>query len=381
MVRNILVVDDVKINRKLIKGLLTKTIEHIEILEAESAFEAKKILDKRETSVVILDIMMPEKDGIQFLKEIKQDPKMKNIPIIMCSALNEIESVQRALELGALDYFTKPLTEEQMRVTLPLKVKNALEYYEDKIKLLEYYEKVEEELELAQKLQSSMISEYKDFDMAHIRGNSISCDKIGGDMFVVKEVGRKLWFMIADVSGYGISATMISTMIGVMFEHCIEVCSSPEEVLTRINKKLYELFNGSKYGLISAFVGFITNTKLCYANAGHPYPVLYKHKTATFETLEAKGFLLGMFEDRAYVSEFRAINSEDTLLLYTDGLFDKGADQGYNKWSIVKDYCDQKGSQLLVDKQGFLDDMVQHFKEFEGHGFVDDVTLMIIHKK
>lgn len=381
MVRNVLIVDDVKVNRLLIKGILAKALVNIEILEAESAADAKVILDQGETSVLILDIMMPEKDGIQFLREIKEDPSMKNLPIIMCSALTEIDNVQMALSLGALDYFTKPLTEEQMRITLPLKVKNALEYYEDKKKLLQFHDKLKVELELAQQLQTSMITEYKDFELAEIRGNYISCDEIGGDMFVVKEVGRKLWFMIADVTGHGISATMISTMLNVMFEQCVEVSSSPDEVLTRINKKLFKLFNGSTYGLVSAFVGFITNTKLCYANAGHPYPVFYRYKTATIETLEAKGCLLGMFDDREYVSEFKTISSKDAVLLYTDGLFDKGMDKSYNKWGIVKEYCEKKSSQLLLDKQQFIDDMVQYFRDLEGLKYIDDVIVMIVGKK
>lgn len=74
----------------------------------------------------ILDILMPEKNGFQILKEIKTEPVLCDIPVIICTGINDKTAIETALALGAFDYFSKPLTEEAMKISLPLKTKNAL---------------------------------------------------------------------------------------------------------------------------------------------------------------------------------------------------------------------------------------------------------------
>lgn len=380
MIKNILIVDDVTMNRKIIKGILSKLVNNINIIEAEDGFKALDIIYQQDISVVILDIMMPGKDGIEVLSELKANPKTKNLPVIMCSAIHETNSVEKALNLGALDYFTKPLSEEQMRITLPLKVKNALEYYENKKELLKFYDHFKEEMQFAEQIQKALVSEYVDLNNAEMWSRYIPCEEIGGDIFCVKQVEDKFWFMIADISGHGISAALISTMINVIFNLSVEFCSTPDEILKRINKTLFEVFNDSKYGLISAFAGYISDKSLCYVNAGQPYPVLCR-KSGDIETLDARGFLLGIFEDCEFSSACKTIESGDAILLYTDGLFDKGSNKGFAKWDLVKDYCEKNKLELVLNSNTFLDDIVQEFSALGGNDFIDDVAVMIIRKK
>ena len=101
---------------------------------------------------------MPNKDGFEV---IDKKSHVQDIPIIVNSAVDEIGVIQRALELGATDYFTKPLTMEQMGVVLPVKVKNALKAYEQKRLLVQMNQRMREELEFATALQSILIDESK----------------------------------------------------------------------------------------------------------------------------------------------------------------------------------------------------------------------------
>ena len=58
--------------------------------------------------LVLLDVEMPEMDGYQVLEQLKADPRLRDIPVIMISAVEELESVVRCIELGAQDYLPKP---------------------------------------------------------------------------------------------------------------------------------------------------------------------------------------------------------------------------------------------------------------------------------
>lgn len=129
---NILIVDDVSVNRKLIKTIVNMKFDNINFFEAEDGVEALKYIIENAIDIVILDLVMPTKDGFEVLKELKAKENTKEIPVIVNSALDDIESIRRALELGAYDYFTKPLTEEQRSIVLPLKIKNAIKTYDQR---------------------------------------------------------------------------------------------------------------------------------------------------------------------------------------------------------------------------------------------------------
>lgn len=102
----VLAVDDNPLNRDLLARGLERQ-GHAYAL-AGSGPEALGMLAAGNFDVVLLDIMMPEMDGFEVLSRIKSDPARKHIPVIMISALDQIESVVRCIEMGAEDYLPKP---------------------------------------------------------------------------------------------------------------------------------------------------------------------------------------------------------------------------------------------------------------------------------
>ena len=103
-----LVVDDSPVNRKLLARLLA-TLD-IESREAADGRAALAILGREgsDVGVVLLDIVMPEMDGYETLAAIKADPRLRHVPVIMISGVDELDSVIRCIELGATDYLPKP---------------------------------------------------------------------------------------------------------------------------------------------------------------------------------------------------------------------------------------------------------------------------------
>ena len=103
---SLLVVDDSPINRDLLAKQLAR--RGYVVATAEDGRAALDRLAEQEFDLVLLDIIMPELDGIEVLRRIKADPRLRDIPVIMISALDEIDSVIRCLEIGAADFLSKP---------------------------------------------------------------------------------------------------------------------------------------------------------------------------------------------------------------------------------------------------------------------------------
>jgi putative two-component system response regulator len=102
----ILIVDDNNVNRKIISDLIL--IMGHESVMAENGLYALSILEKQECDLVLLDICMPDMDGYQVLEYMNNDSHLCQIPVIMVSALDDMESVVRCIENGADDYMIKP---------------------------------------------------------------------------------------------------------------------------------------------------------------------------------------------------------------------------------------------------------------------------------
>ncbi len=113
MTGHVLVVDDVGLNRELLATRLKK--QGLRVDEAEDGSEALRKLASERFDLVCLDVMMPGLSGYQVLERIKQDPKLRDIPVLMISAVDDLETVVRCIELGAEDYLPKPFNPVLLR--------------------------------------------------------------------------------------------------------------------------------------------------------------------------------------------------------------------------------------------------------------------------
>ncbi len=111
----ILVVDDSRLARAAMAGVL-RAAGHQDLLEAGSAEEALALLNQRRQDVglVLLDIVLPDLDGITACARIKQAPNLKGIPVIMVTAQDDLDSLMAAFQAGAMDYITKPIQEVEL---------------------------------------------------------------------------------------------------------------------------------------------------------------------------------------------------------------------------------------------------------------------------
>ncbi|MCE0766925.1 response regulator [Pseudonocardia kujensis] len=112
----VLVVDDSGVNRRMLVAALTE-LGH-EVHAAENGRRALELLPDGGFDVVLLDLLMPVLDGYTTLAAIKADPALDHLPVIMVSAVPDLESVVRCIELGATDYLPKPFSAAMLRARM-----------------------------------------------------------------------------------------------------------------------------------------------------------------------------------------------------------------------------------------------------------------------
>ncbi|MEQ1902877.1 MAG: response regulator [Pirellulaceae bacterium] len=138
----VLIADDNNSNRELLEAYLANLGCEIEI-----ARDGKETMEKARSfrpDLVLLDVMMPKLSGFEVCSQIKRDPELKNIMILMVTALNEIGDIQRAVDAGTNDFLSKPVQKLELvkRVENLLALKGVTDENE---RLRQYIQRMEEQ--------------------------------------------------------------------------------------------------------------------------------------------------------------------------------------------------------------------------------------------
>jgi phosphoserine phosphatase RsbU/P len=203
---HILVVDDNDDNRYT----LTLFLDLEGYTNVETAHDGEEAIARLGTTafdLVPLGVMMPKLDGYQVLTWIKDQAQLRDVPVIMISALNEMNSVIRCIELGAVDYLLKPFNPVMLKARLGA----TLEKKRLRDQVDAHLARLEAELNVARRLQMAMVPQSFPAPSAEfpidLCASMEPAREVGGDLydFFITEDG-KLCFLVGDVSGKGMPA-------------------------------------------------------------------------------------------------------------------------------------------------------------------------------
>ena len=322
----ILVVDDNDDNRYT----LTLYLDLEGYSSVETAQDGEKAIARLQTAefdLVLLDVMMPKVDGYQVLTWIKDQSRLRDLPVIMISALNEMNSVIRCIELGAVDYLLKPFNP----VLLKARLGSTLEKKRLRDEINAHLARLEQELEAARRLQMAMVPQSfpapsPDFPI-DLCASMEPAREVGGDLydFFVTEDG-KLCFLVGDVSGKGMPAALFMARTKSLIRITTELMrarhgasAGPAEIIARVNRELCQ--DNSDMMFVTLFFAMIepATGELEFCNAGHNAP--YRLNGKTVETIEGgKGIILGVRPDAVYSTGRLALAPGDGVYLFTDGV-------------------------------------------------------------
>nr|CRH04958.1 putative Response regulator protein (include SpoIIE domain) [Candidatus Magnetococcus massalia] len=227
----ILAVDDTPANLDVVKAVLS---EHYTIQAAISGERALKLIKSRKPDLILLDIMMPEMDGYEVCRRLKEDPETADLPVIFLTAKREVEDEIRGLALGAVDYITKPISPPilQERVKTHL----ALRYASHK--LLQQNQQLLQERTLIENIIVKMRSADV-LDTRFLRYLISPVEETAGDVLLATFApdGRQLVLM-GDFTGHGLPSAIGGPLITYILQDMASRDLPGETIFARFNEQL-----------------------------------------------------------------------------------------------------------------------------------------------
>jgi sigma-B regulation protein RsbU (phosphoserine phosphatase) len=205
----VLVVDDVEMNRDLLARRVRR-LGH-EVLLAEDGVQALDVLRTKPVDVLLLDIMMPNMNGYEVLETMAADERLRQVPVIMISAVDEKESIARCIELGADDYLPKPFDPLILQARLGASLARKRLHEREQL----YQRSLVRELEIGREIQAhflpASLPTMAGFEFA---ARLRSARMVGGDFYDLFPLagGQEMVAVIGDVCDKGVGAALFMAL-------------------------------------------------------------------------------------------------------------------------------------------------------------------------
>lgn len=341
-IRHVLVVDDSKLQRKILSGFLKKW--GFEVSQADSGDAALAICAAKAPDLVLSDWMMPGMTGLEFCRALRELPGDQYSYFILLTSKSEKNEIAQGLDAGSDDFLTKPVNPHELRARIKagdrivamqreLSEKNSM-ITATLDKLQEAYDTIDKDLIQAKKIQESLVPEFsRSFGKSQVSLLLKPCGHIGGDLVGMFSPGEdRVGFYSIDVSGHGITSAMMTARLGgylssSYFEQNIGMerrfdkffaLRQPAEVAGLLNQRLAADQAIDEYFTMAYAIADLATGQVRLAQAGHPHPALLR-ADGTVEYVGQGGMPIGLVPDVPYDQVEFSMRPGDRLLLYSDG--------------------------------------------------------------
>ncbi|SRR6266540_5690419 len=321
----ILVVDDDALSRRLLAQLLTAAGYKCRVCKNGS--EALEIVHAAPPSLLLLDFDMPGPNGAEVLRRLRSDhnPAVAQIPAIMLTAHGSEESEVSCLQAGADDFVTKPVNAAVLRARIEtqLRLRSMRRQLERQNNELETWRRdLERDLAAARLTQQSLIPQ-KPLTMPgwQVATCYRPVIQVGGDIYGwLRMKNGRILFWIADGTGHGAAAALLTTLAKLLFHHGSMEHDMPASVMEAVNHDFRSIFGGRSFMTAMCVAVDPSTGRAIIVGAGHP-PLLIARRTGATEAIASVAPPLGLVEHPELTETIVDLEPGDTFLLYTDGLF------------------------------------------------------------
>jgi serine phosphatase RsbU (regulator of sigma subunit) len=403
----ILVADDSELDLMYTEQVLKSHNENFQIILARDGLEACQRAIEEYPDLILMDIEMPEMNGIDAIRFLKNNFRTKNIPVIVFTATDVFQEV---FDVGAIDFIEKPFNEE----SLIIRIKSALnlldsyraierqkieiekrnhkikKQHEDVLKQKDIISKKNEEitadLRYSQRIQEAILPNdefIREILPQHFIVN-IPKNIVSGDFYWLEKTNNKVILAVADCTGHGVSGALMH-MMGIIFLNEIvkkKQIKEPGEIMGELrNYIMSSLHQTGKFGetqdgmdLALCTIDFDTY-KLQFVGANNPLYII-NNKGLTEIKGDRMPVGININYDKPFTTHEIELQRGDTLYMFTDGYADQfGGLRGKKfRYKYFKELLiGINGSSLQKQK----DIIEQTFYKWKGeHEQVDDVLIM-----
>jgi phosphoserine phosphatase RsbU/P len=359
---------------------LTKLIleDDYKIRIATSGAQALSLAQSVPTpALILLDVQMPDMDGYDVCRKLKASPQTCDIPVIFLTGQTRDGDETKGFESGAADYIHKPFSPAVMKA----RVRTHITLHEAHELQSRQLLAINNELEVAREIQLCILpSDTPKIAGLDIAARYLPMSAVAGDFYDFISVDeRHLGVLIADVSGHGLPAALIASLLKGALAAQAPHAVNPARVLAGLNQSLCGIFRRHYVTAAYLFVD-LENDTVSYAGAGHPPLLMWSHREGRAHAFEENGLFLGPFADAAYSSIQLPLEAGDRLFLYTDGILEfrssAGEEFGADRLRQFIDANHGLGAVLFVEA------LISQLWHWAGHVSdrvqLDDITLLVI---
>src|ERR1700733_12005798 len=373
--KTILIVDHTPINIGVISGALKDSYATKVATNGEKALAIASATEKPD--LILLDVMMPEMDGYEVCRRLKANPDTKDIPVIFLTGQTEAEDETKGFEVGAVDYIHKPFSAAVVKA----RVRTHLMLREAHAQIARQLVEINTELEMALQIQLSILpSSTPKITGMDIVARYIPMTSVAGDYYdfiVVDE--RHVGILIADVSGHGLPAALIASMLQVALTAQARHVSEPGKVLAGLNQALCGKFQHNFVTAAYVYVDLEKNI-MKYGGAGHPPLLQSGEPTGNDSELLENGLVMGQFEEATYDSLQVPIEAGDRFVLYTDGILETSnpaqEEFGTGRFMQFMETNNRLPAGPFAD--ALLLELARWLEQPPGEGHKDDISLLAV---
>lgn len=370
----VLIVDDIETNRDLLRRRLAR-LGITDILEAEDGAQALNVIRENTLDLVMLDIMMPVMTGFDVLEVLNAEGRIERLPVIVISAMNEMEATVRAIELGAEDFLLKPFDPTLLRA----RVLATLEKKQLRDEMRHELARKQAELNTARQLQLALAPPpYAEagFSLDVVMQPAL---EIGGDLadHQILPDGRHL-LALGDVSGKGAGAALVMARCHALVRSlaarsdAAALLADPGLAAAAMNAELES--NNPSCMFVTLLLGIYdpADGRFDYVRCGHVPPFL-RRADGRLESLNAsRGLPLGIDAGARYIAATAWLQPGDCLLVISDGITEAASPDGVL-------FTDAGVAAWLATPQRALAGLVALVREFEaGYPASDDLSALLL---
>ncbi|MCK9588212.1 MAG: SpoIIE family protein phosphatase [Terrimicrobiaceae bacterium] len=326
---HILMVDDNASNRALLERQLAR--QGHKVTGAAHGREALDFLAEQTCDLVLLDVMMPVMDGFAALCEMKKSAEIRHIPVIMISALDEMESVVRCIEAGAEDYLPKPFNPTLLRARIGacLEKKALRDTERQHLRTIEETQQrlgaeLAEAANYVRSILPAPVTEPFAIDWSYVPST-----ELGGDAFGYHWIDEDHFALyLLDVCGHGVGASLLSvSAINVIRSGALPATDArdPGAVLSALNAAFPMEDQNNMYFTLWYGVYQKSTRTLQHCSGGHPPALLLVPQadgSNSVEEIRAPGMIPGILSASDYKAGVCAIPAGASLIMLCDGTYE-----------------------------------------------------------
>lgn len=363
----VLAADDEPLNRYLLEDIIE---ERYELKVVDSGQACLDAVNERTPDLILLDINMPGMSGFDVCKALKADPETSSVPIIFLTAMLGVNDERTGLEIGAVDYITKPFTES----ILLARMKTHLTLSHTRKLLEQSHNLLRQERDYIEQIILSMRKDRR-FDRNNLSLLVSPVEKSNGDIVLsASNEANHQHIIIGDFTGHGLTAAIAGPLVSSLFYSQVKQCQGACDILRLINDELYCKLPTQNFLAATYFDWDRDKHEVTVWNFGMPSTVIIDSR-GNLTKIPSMTLALGVIECDEHDFEPVTIPFQegDSLYAYTDGIEEVKSDAGelFGSERVHMTFEEIKKEQLALEV------VLHRIEEFNGGtALKDDATLI-----